>query len=86
MVNKIQEGAIEPGHLPLRHYFTPIDQKYGCCAYAREIFLPKGQLSIGKIHKHSHLNFILKGKVSVKRFGRKYYEAPYLVQSRLSER
>ena len=65
------------GQCTLTHYFTPIDQKYGCAAYARQIFLPKGSLVIGKIHRHAHLNFIMRGKVSVNReFGKKYFEAP----------
>lgn len=61
----------------LTHYFTPIDDKYGCCTYAREMFIPKGTLIIGKIHRHQHLNIISKGKVSVAtEFGTKYLEAP----------
>lgn len=43
---------------PLRHSFAD-----GC--YVREIFLPKGTLVVGKIHKHSHPNFIMFGKVVV---------------------
>lgn len=70
-------GAVGPDGYELRHYFTPISEKYGCCTYARAIFLPKGHLVIGKIHKHAHLNFIMKGKTSVAtEFGRKYFRAP----------
>lgn len=59
------------------HHFAPIDEEYGCCTYARQMFIPKGTLIVGKIHKHQHLNFILKGKVSVAtEFGKKYFEAP----------
>lgn len=43
---------------PVKHIFAP-------GAYAREIFLPKGAVVIGKIHKHAHLNFITKGHVRV---------------------
>lgn len=76
------EGAFERGEYPLRHYFTPISEKYGCCVYAREIGIPKGHLVIGKIHRHAHLNFIMKGKVSVAtEFGRKYFEAPCIFVS-----
>lgn len=61
----------------LTHYFSPKDEKYGCCTYAREMFIPKGTLIIGKIHRHQHLNFISKGKVKVvTEFGTKYLEAP----------
>jgi len=62
---------------PLTHYYTPMDEEYGCGTYARQIFVPKGTLIIGKIHRHQHLNFIMKGKVSVStEFGVKYLEAP----------
>jgi hypothetical protein len=61
----------------LNHYFSPIDDKYGCSAYAREIFIPKGTLIIGKIHRHKHLNIISKGKVTVfTEFGEKHLEGP----------
>ncbi len=77
MEKKASDGEFTPTDYPLKHHFTPIDEKYGCCTYAREIFLPKGDLVIGKIHKHEHLNFIMKGKVAVAtEHGRKCYEAP----------
>jgi len=61
----------------LKHYYTPIDEKYGCCTYAREMTIPKGTVIIGKIHRHKHLNFISKGKVIVAtEFGEKEYVAP----------
>jgi len=61
----------------LTHYYSPIDEKYGCCAYAREMFIPKGTLIIGKIHRHKHLNIISKGKVTVfTEFGEKHLEGP----------
>jgi hypothetical protein len=63
--------------IPLKHYFAPIHETYGCYTYAREIFIPKGTLVIGKIHRHQHLNFIMKGQVSVAtEFGKKYFTAP----------
>lgn len=43
---------------PLKHTFAD-------GVYVREIFIPKGMLIVGKIHKHSHPNFLLKGEVSV---------------------
>jgi hypothetical protein len=33
--------------------------------YAREIFIPKGTLLTGKIHKDEHLNIVCKGEISV---------------------
>lgn len=82
MLKRVEEGTLEAGDYLLRHYFTPIDKKYGCSTYAREIFIPKGHVVIGKIHKHAHLNFILKGKVSVAtEFGNKRLEAPCIFVS-----
>lgn len=75
----IDSGVVESTleDCTLKHYFTPKDDKYGCCAYAREMLIPKGTLIIGKIHRHQHLNFISKGKVTVfTEFGEKHLEGP----------
>lgn len=79
-VQKQMDALKEPGKIErecyLNHHFSP-KTNYGCFVYAREIFIPKGQLIIGKIHRHGHLNFILKGKVRVNtEFGLVFYEAP----------
>lgn len=79
MQDLINKGAIEStlDDCTLTHYFTPKDDKYGCHAYAREMFIPKGTIIVGKIHRHQHLNFISKGKVIVfTEFGQKHLEAP----------
>lgn len=44
--------------LPLKHTFTT-------GIYSREIFLPKDSIVVGKIHRHDHLNFISRGRVTV---------------------
>jgi hypothetical protein len=63
--------------LKLTHHFTSINEKYGCGLYARELFIPKGSVIIGKIHRQHHLNIVLKGKISVvTEAGKKYFEAP----------
>lgn len=33
--------------------------------YGRELFIPKGATLVGKIHKHSTLNILLRGKIAV---------------------
>jgi hypothetical protein len=43
---------------PLKHSFAD-----GC--YVREIFIPAGTVIVGKLHKHSHPNFLMSGEVSV---------------------
>jgi len=79
MKDQIAAGELEDT-LPdclLTHHFTPKDEKYGCHTYAREMLIPKGTVIIGKIHRHQHLNFILKGQVSVAtEFGKKYFTGP----------
>lgn len=55
---KTVHGAMGEDPFPLKHMFTD-------GAYARQIFLPKGSLTIGKIHRHSHFNFVSIGDVSV---------------------
>ena len=43
---------------PVTHFKAP-------GMYARQMLIPKGQLIIGKIHKHAHLNHITYGHVRV---------------------
>lgn len=61
---------------PLRHSF-------GGGMYMREIFIPKGHLVVGKIHKHTHPNFLLKGKVLVitEGEGKQQLDAPLALMS-----
>ena len=48
--------------------------------YAREIFIPKGALIVGKIHKHECLNIVSKGDISfISIDGAKRVQAPYTV-------
>ena len=75
----IATGALKSieKQLKLTHHFTSVNTKYGCGLYARELFIPKGSVIIGKIHKQHHLNIVLKGKISViTETGKKYFEAP----------
>lgn len=51
-------SEMEQIDLPLKHTFTT-------GIYAREIFIPKGSVVVGKIHRHNHLNFISSGDVTV---------------------
>ena len=77
MEDGLESGMFSPDQSTLKHYFAPVVDEYGCGTYAREIHLPKGSLVVGKIHRHSHINIISKGKVSVAtEHGKKYYTAP----------
>lgn len=57
--------------MPLKHSFAE-------GVYVREIFIPKGHILTGKIHKHSHPNFLMKGEVIVvtEERGREHLKAP----------
>jgi hypothetical protein len=44
--------------ITIRHYFSE-------GVYAREMFVPKGVMLTGKIHKYTQLNILSKGEVSV---------------------
>jgi quercetin dioxygenase-like cupin family protein len=50
----------------LTHRFIPVDEKYGCAVYAREIVMPKDSIIVGKIHRHVHMLFLLQGIIVVK--------------------
>jgi hypothetical protein len=43
---------------PLAHFFAP-------GVYIREIFMPKGTMVIGQVHKTEHFNIILEGRARV---------------------
>jgi hypothetical protein len=50
--------------------------------YAREIFIPKGTLLTGKIHKTEHLNIVSQGDISVlTENGPKRVKAPFAMVS-----
>jgi hypothetical protein len=63
-------SGMEQIDCPVKHYHAPN-------LYAREIFMPKGAVVVGKIHKHAHVNNISKGSVIVStEFGNEQYDAP----------
>jgi hypothetical protein len=65
----------------LTHHFTDVDGDYGCGLYGREMFMPKGTLVVGKIHKRQGLNFLLQGKIYVAtEFGKTWYTAPCIIK------
>lgn len=84
MAEMIETGQVKDA-MPdciLTHTFSPIHEEYGCCTYARQMFIPKGTLIVGKIHRHEHHNFLMLGKVSVAtEFGKLYFEAPHVFVS-----
>lgn len=50
--------------------------------YAREIFIPKGTILVGKIHKYQSLNILSQGDITIlTEFGARRVRAPYTVVS-----
>lgn len=43
----------------------PLKHEFADGIYVRTIFIPKGMVIVGKIHRHSHPNFLTKGEVTV---------------------
>lgn len=67
--------AGETMELPVRHHFS-----HG--VYARELFIPKGTVLVGKIHKFSQINIVSQGEISVLTDdGVKRIKAPYTLVS-----
>lgn len=58
-INNLDEKfKIKPADCPLKHMFSD-------GMYVREVTVPAGTLVIGKIHKHQHPAFLLKGEAIV---------------------
>ena len=56
----------------------PVSHHFAEGSYAREMFIPAGSMIIGKIHRHSHVNVISKGRIFVAtEFGSEVLEAPH---------
>lgn len=52
------------------HYFAP-------GTYTRRMFIPEGMCVVGKIHRHAHLNVLLRGSCKVvTEFGDEVFSAP----------
>jgi hypothetical protein len=61
---------LPPGEAPVTHHFCE-------GVYAREMFIPKGTMLTGKIHRFAHINIISKGDITVlTEHGMKRIKAP----------
>ena len=57
---------------------NPVKHTYADGLYIREIFMPRGEIVISKIHKIAHPFFLIKGKISVlSEDGEKLLQAAY---------
>lgn len=66
---------LPPVECPITHHFSD-------GIYAREMFIPKGTVLTGKIHKHTNLNIMSQGELSVlTEDGIKRVKAPFTIVS-----
>jgi len=62
----------------LRHLYTDMNEDYGCGMYTRELTVPANISFTGKIHRQSHMTFLMKGELLVvSEEGKKHIKAPY---------
>lgn len=68
-------AELPPVEIPVKDYFSK-------GVYAREIFIPKGTVITGKIHKYTNLNIMSQGEMSVMTDeGIKRVKAPFTIVS-----
>ena len=73
------EAAIE-SDLPALD--LPVKHRFSRGVYARELFIPKGTVLTGRIHKYSQINILLSGDISVlTEDGIKRVVPPFVVES-----
>ncbi len=62
----------------------PLTHTFAEGFYLRQIFIPKGTVLTGRIHKHSHPNFLMSGEVIVvtEHGGREHLKAPMAMISK----
>lgn len=61
-VEAFQNAAMSHSEL---HVELKLNHIFSDGIYARELFIPKGTIVVGKIHKFHNLNFMTKGKMEV---------------------
>ena len=73
------EAAIESDLPPLD---LPVKHRFARGVYARELFIPKGTVLTGRIHKYSQINVLLAGDISVlTENGIQRVRPPFVVES-----
>ena len=75
ILEEVHASGVPQQECKLTHSFTD-------GIYVREIFIPADTFVTGRIHRHNHLNYITKGKVTVlTRDGRETLEGPCTIYS-----
>lgn len=62
--------------------YMPVTHRFSRGVYARELFIPRGTVLTGRIHKYSQINILLQGDISVlTEGGIKRIKAPFVIES-----
>lgn len=60
----------------------PLVHRFAKGLYAREMFLPKGTIAVGKIHRHECITIVSQGDITLlTESGRQRFKAPYTAVS-----
>lgn len=65
MVESLLQASVDKGETEDTVPGYPLKHTFADGVYVREISIPAGHMVVGKIHRHEHLNFISKGRVTV---------------------
>ena len=72
---KLESGELEPADSPITHHFAP-------GVYSRQMDAKAGTFCISKMHRTTHLNFLMKGALTIiTEEGLQYLEAPQIIVS-----
>ena len=80
--SKIYELQKRVEQMPSRLQDCPVEHLFTPGVYCRKMFIPRGIIIIGKIHKHAHPNIVSQGEVEVAtEFGLQRIQAYAMFQS-----
>lgn len=64
-IEQLMRGSVDAGEMVDTAETYPLKHTFADGIYVREMSIPAGHMIVGKIHRHDHLNFISKGRVTV---------------------
>lgn len=79
---RVKVNAIEVEMLKMPQVDLPVTHHFAEGVYGRELFIPKGTVLTGKIHKYSQINVLVSGELSVlTEDGVKRVKPPFIIVS-----
>ena len=65
-IMQFEEALMQlPGASQFTHESFPVTHSFADGLYIRELFIPKGGCLTGRIHRHSHLSFLMQGDITI---------------------